>query len=337
MRQRIAWGVASLIGLIILFEILARLILPGHVAAMKKRTFGNDRVVFYSDAPFENKTGFFNFAPNKIVRELAYYPDGNGRMTVEYDCQFASDTLGFLSNAVAYEQSDIVLLGDSFAQGQGGCQWLPNLPANLKSRIYSTAVQGNGFEHWENILKFLTPLRVPKKILVLFLTDDFYRQTGVIEREQMECLAGKMPCTHHYMHLIGADMEARALNRLLDRRRTPWPFQDPRKFMLATVPATAGIVRALSRPQPSATASLRILDDMVKRFDVRLVWLGTREELHGGDPRRAGIESALAARKLTMSRCDLPPEGYLPRDGHPNTLGNGKIIECVVEATKNWN
>jgi hypothetical protein len=321
----------------VLFEVASRLILPEQIAALKKHNIGGDRVVFNSDAAYVDREGFFAYRPNSELREIGFYPDGAGGMTIEYDCRFTSDALGFVSNAVPYEKSDILLLGDSFAQGQGGCPWIPNLPAELRTRIYLTATQGHGFFHWQNIITFLDRIKPPRKLLILFITDDFYRPVTLMGRAQTDCLDGKIECgNQHYIHPIAEDMPQRALARHQGRQGIAWPTSDPKKLTRILFPATIELVRGFLVRRSQLTDSLRLLDEFTHRFDVRLVWLSTREEDHGREPRRHAVEEALVSRKLAIMQCQIPPEGYLPRDGHPNGLGNERIVQCVVEATRNW-
>ena len=95
------------------------------------------------------------------------------------------------------------------------------------------------------------------------------------------------------------------------------------------------VLRPLVQPSRLKT-SLTILDRFSQRFDMRMIWVSTREELQERDPRRAVVAAALSARKLAPTLCPLPTDGYLPRDGHPNAKGNAAILKCVTEAAREW-
>src|SRR5262245_39440581 len=150
-------------GLVVLFELAARILLPSHVEAFRRRGVGDDRVLFVSKSSYVDMDGYYKIAPNIQYVEVAYYPDGHGNATKEYQCTYQSDALGFLSNSVTYMNASVLLLGDSFAQGQGGCEWVSRLSSETRARLYSAAIQGHGFAHWEKIVADLSELQKPQK------------------------------------------------------------------------------------------------------------------------------------------------------------------------------
>ena len=84
------------VGLIVLFEVAAKLVLPDQVAAFRARAIGDDRILFVSPLSYVGQNGYYKFAPDIIYLEAAFYPDKDGELTKEYECTFRSDALGFL-------------------------------------------------------------------------------------------------------------------------------------------------------------------------------------------------------------------------------------------------
>src|SRR5262245_39705750 len=87
---------------VVAFEIAARIFLPNNVEALRRRAFGDSRVLFVTHASYADKDGYYNFRPSIEYTEVAYYPDHQGKATREYECSYRSDALGFLSNSIAY-------------------------------------------------------------------------------------------------------------------------------------------------------------------------------------------------------------------------------------------
>jgi hypothetical protein len=330
-------GVLSCIVLVIAFEAAARLVLPDLVASWRALAFGDHRVLFVSPGAFENKAGYFAFRPDSEIREVAYYPTADGRFTVESDCTFASDRLGFLSNTVAYEDSEILLLGDSFAQGSGGCAWLPALAPVVRPRLYSAAVLGTGVAHWRNILAYLERIKKPDKVLIVFITHDFYRGDWVFPRPQLACLAGSGPCRGQFWYPVSDGMAEVAAER--------YALRSPRlgksgmsKFLRYHL--TAGFTlfeklkRGLERESQTLQESVGIVTDLARRYPLKLIWVNEKSEVGGPGPR-----TRLVWRKLNgldVTRCPIPAEGFLERDGHPNAQGYGVLKDCVERVVRAW-
>jgi hypothetical protein len=331
-------GFTCAIAFLLLFEIAARALLPRQVGVFRRRAVGDDRVLFVSKSSYVDMVGYYKIAPEMPYTEVAYYPDMNGKASKEYECTYRSDRLGFLSNSVAYEDASILLLGDSFVQGQGGCEWLPRLREQTRAKIYSAAIQGHGFAHWEKIVSDLAGVRKPEKILVVFTTDDFFRAQSQVGQSQLACLDDITRCTNHYWYPIDNSMQELAQARLKRRHDGPDFFADPKTSLKAMFPASFGVLRMIAgyerAPVVNMANSRRIVAKFAKTFDTRLIWIRSRE--HTDEPREQVVASALRDDGLIASHCSLPSDGYLPRDGHPNSKGYDALRNCVEAAVAGW-
>jgi hypothetical protein len=320
----------------LLFEVLAQVFLPNQVEVLRRRAVGDDRILFLSKSSYVDFDGYYKFRPNSEYVEIAYYPDMHGKLTKEYECSYRSDDLGFLSNAIPYRDATVLLMGDSFAQGQGGCEWMSRLSPSARARVYSAAVQGHGFAHWERIVADLSRLKQPDKVLVVFTTDDFYRSASQIGRSQTDCLDSVVQCSGHYWYPIGDAMEQTARTRLL-RRRAPG-FQDMSAAIKLKFPAAYGVLRMITGREGATSGnfsrSTRIISDFAEKFDLRLVWIRSRYAADA--PREKAIEHFFSSKKLSLTNCLLPSDGYLTRDGHPNAKGYDVLRDCVDEVVGGW-
>jgi hypothetical protein len=325
------------VGFVVAFEASAQLLLPDLVADARARAFGDRRVAFISPEAFENKTGYYAFRPSSSVREVAYYPDAQGSFTLEYDCTFASDRMGFPSNAIAYEQSEVLLLGDSYAQGSGGCAWLPGLADDVRNRIYSAAMLGTGVKHWRNILADLERIRKPAKILVVFITHDFYRPDWVFPEQQLACLAQRGDCTGQFWYPVSDASAAISAERYA--LRTPQLGKSGmskllRYHLTASFTLFERFKRRTESDSQSLQDSLAIVAELAARYPLKLIWVNEKSEVETPEPRTQRLWDRLAA--LDVTRCTIPKEGFLERDGHPNARGYSVLKACVERVVRTW-
>jgi hypothetical protein len=316
------------------FETAARLLLPEQVAAQRANFFGDERYGFISRGALANKTGYVNFRPESTVRIVAYYPAAIGKLTQEYDCTYRSDRLGFVSNTVDYRAADILLLGDSNTQGDGGCEWIPRLDPGVRSRIYSTAVMGLGVLHWSHIVSDLTKFKNPKKILIVFVTDDFFRGDWVYNSAQLECVEGRRDCSESYWYPISGSLSEVAARRYAERT-TPKGLA---QFVKLHLIATYSVYKILKDPAPEQGSvfkrSLSIVSDLAHEYDMKLLWVNEKGDIDLSSARAQALARGLGG--LKVSRCEIPRGGFLPRDPHPNASGYDVLKTCVEQIVHSW-
>ncbi len=323
-------GLAVILLLLLSFEAAAYVMLPSIVAGSRAQSVGGERILFVSQGAFVNRSGYFNFKPNNVIREVAYYPDGDG-FSVEADCQFESDSLGFLSNAVSYEESEILLLGDSFAQGSGGCAWLPRLAPGARQKVYSAAVLGTGVKHWRNILTDLETLARPKKVLIIFITHDFFRTDWVFDNSQLACLSDRTECNGQFWYPLSDDMGRVAAQRYALRK------PGVRKLGLSKLwkyyfPASSALLSALT--STTMHDSLAIVADLAREYPLKLIWVNQKDEAGAPDARTVLLWERL--KPYDVVKCHIPSKGFLKRDGHPNSHGYDLLKGCVQRVVDDW-
>jgi hypothetical protein len=324
-------------GFVLLFELTARLVMPEHVANLRKSYFYDTRISFISPGAFQTKAGYSNFRPNSSIREVALYPDESGKVTLEYDCSYRSDALGFVSNEIAYENAEVLLLGDSIGQGVGGCSWLGRLSPEVRSRIYSAAVLGHGVLNWKKVVDELETIKKPSKLLIIFITHDFVRPNWWFDAAQLECLELKGSCAGKYWYPIDERMFETGAARYRERIPTNYaaPWRSKIKYHLI---ASYGLYSAFFGQARVASdtfgPSVETMLSLAKRYDVRLIWVNDRWEANR--PNRMSAQLLESLRDLNVLRCAIPPSGFLPRDGHPNAQGYDALVACVEKVLRDW-
>jgi hypothetical protein len=199
---------------ILCFELAARFFLPDMIAVWRGLPFGDGAIQFVSAGAVQNIDGFPTYRSNADVRLVVFYPDGNGNPVKEYDCSFRSDQNGFVSNEIEYSRAKVLLLGDSFSVGFGGCEWVSRLKTDFKKKVYVAAHGGFGPIVWKNVVSYLEEKKRPEKILIVFVTDDFFRPGWLYSRTQLNCINFKAECEAHWLFPITANMAEVARDRI---------------------------------------------------------------------------------------------------------------------------
>ena len=319
-------------------ELSARLILPEYVAQWRETYFGIDpRYGFISRGALQNKDGYFNFHPNTTIHIISYYPDSSGNPTPEYNCSYRSDDLGFISNIRNYQEANILILGDSFTQGDGGCEWIPRLDPDVRSQVYSTGVMGLGVLHWNNIISDLAQLKQPKRILLIFITDDFFRTDWVYSRRQIECVDDHGNCQGAYWYPIAGDLGAIATKRVTERYQIPGIMNSLKYHLIATY----SLYRILTSKSPDEDRvfirSMDVVSKLAKKYDIKLLWVNERADSKRTSPRAQAIARRLRdLKEVSTVQCNIPTNNFLPRDPHPNAAGYDVLKDCVERLVRSW-
>jgi hypothetical protein len=339
-KKLVVWALvccASGLAFLLLFELAARVVMPEHVANLRKSYFFDTRISFISPGAFQNKAGYSAFRPNSAIREVAMYPDRSGKLTLEYDCSYRSDALGFVSNEIAYENAEVLLLGDSLAQGVGGCSWMERLSPPVRSRIYSAAVLGHGVLNWNEVVAELETIKKPGKILIIFITHDFVRPQWMFDTAQIECLQSKGSCAGKYWYPIDERMLETATARYREKIPTSSsaPLRSRIKYhFIASYEVYSRLFGQGRVASDTFGPSVDAIHSLAKRYDVRLIWVNDRWEADRPTSASARLLDRLSA--LNVQRCRIPPDGFLPRDGHPNAQGYDALVACVEKAVRDW-
>ena len=325
---------ASSLGL----ELGARLILPHHVSVWQTPIWARG-AHFMAVGTLENKPGYPGFRAHSEVRHLAYFPTQNGTYTPEFDCRFRSDEHGFLSNLVRYQESETLVLGDSFTVGVGGCDWISDLSHSTRASTYFAAFPGYGAMHWIKVLNHLEAQHKPQRVLIVFITDDFFRGDWVYPQEQIDCVSLLAACggTLFYFPAVG-DMATIAFERAAAHRQfqTAWiRFKEGTKqHLVATYTLWRMLTQRAHRPANTIEDSIAAVREIASRYPTKLLWVNERGEARRGDGRTAMVARAL--RGLDVENCGIPDNEFLPRDNHPNAKGYGRLRACVDRIAGEW-
>ena len=136
-----------LIGLV-LFEMIASLVFGKDLSNDHERS---RRYLLYGAVDgtpvFRNQGKIFTYSPNSTIRTSAYYENGPG-LDKEYDYQFKTNNFGFVQKRdIEKERPSVLVLGDSFTEGQGATPWFYSLEEGSSKdvQLINGGLFGTGF------------------------------------------------------------------------------------------------------------------------------------------------------------------------------------------------
>jgi hypothetical protein len=334
---------------IVLVELFCHFFVPsvGHSIYEWER-----RVMFFDGAGsiFQNHGAVFTYTPHNDIRSIGiYFSDQN--FDVEYDYRFRTNNLGLVQDAdVEPGRSSLLVLGDSFTEGQGAAPWFRQLvtqTGQLPYQLINGGLLGTGFAQWNLLDRYLATNKInTKKLLVLFISDDYRRAVGNIRQEVASCLDTLSACSDRDIYMMYRLPPAQDLPLWVDRIRTQrsairGAAGRAKELARTLLPATHQIYRFLkakfSRNAIEDPASRVAIAELVQRYgaeNVTFVHLPQKDETSGpneiGRAARSAIEAVGGKLYDGFELCGLTQADYHVHDGHPNAQGYGKIARCVA-------
>jgi hypothetical protein len=323
---------------LITFEVAARQLFP-HQAATWRWPLWSDQphvreIYFLTQGGLHNAANYGTYKPNSKIRLLAYFPDASGALTLEYDCAFPIDERGFISNGTDYKDSEILVFGDSFTMGAGGCYWLSRLDPDVKMKLYTAVHPGTGVSTWRAILADLEKTKKPTKILFIMISDDLARSNRKYTEATLDCLNLLRNCDDQIIIPITSKIQEVIAARSQHYR--PVDLKTTLKYYL---PASFELLRRIRHREWApddgiVTESVATIKEIASKYDLRLLWVTEKTESSGPSPFTETVTSRLPG--IHISKCQIPATGFMPRDYHPNSKGYDILKGCVEKLVRSW-
>jgi hypothetical protein len=306
------------------------------------------------DTVFRNIGAFFVYQPHRLVHSTAYYYAGS-RWVKEYDYSFHTNNFGLVQLADVDPSRDALLvLGDSFTEGQGAAPWFEDIRAGSEYQLVNGGLFGTGFAQWALLHDYLVKHNTRiKKLLVIFISDDFDRFVSNVPADVLSCIANWKTCDGSE-GLYGEPPRAEERPAFLDklkslREQRLRANDDLSKRMLPATSLAIEYLLAVIKERgpanrgytPSNLENYKVIGRFLTSYgrDVVFVHLPQKDEL------KFGISASGAAARQAISaqgglvfdgfeRCGLTQADYHPHDGHPNRAGYAKIAQCVSDALR---
>jgi lysophospholipase L1-like esterase len=336
---------SALLG-IILFELFCWMFVPSIGANLPGR---DRRVVFFDGrgAIFENHGDIFTYLPHNEIRNVTgFFSDDD--FAVEYDYRYRTNESGLVQDTdIAPARDSLLLLGDSFTEGQGAEPWFPMVSPTIEKLGYQAingGILGTGFQQWLKLDRYLVARNIQiRKLAVLFISDDYHRAVWNIPPPVFECLSAPRLCRvedSYFYRLPPSDEMSSWIGRV---RKARGPMRPRLKMNAAALlPATHSVylflknLNVFARAERGSHAAIAELIRIYGPKNVAFIHLPQKDELdHGpndlGLRARRAIDDAGGKLFDGFKLCQLTRADYYMNDEHPNKQGYTKIAACAAK------
>ncbi len=339
---------SALIG-ILLVELFCWLFVPSIGWNLPGR---DRRVVFFDgDAPiFENHEDTFTYLPHNNIRNVTAFFSKDD-FVVEYDYRFRTNNYGLAQDAdLAPGRKSLLLLGDSFTEGQGAEPWFRLVSPAIEELGYQPingGVLGTGFHQWLNLDRYLAAKDIQvRKVLVLFISDDYHRPVWRISPPIFECLSDSPSCRAENSYFYHLPPPEEMSSWIANVRAARGPMTPRLKLSAsALLPATYSVYRyyaelnTFAKAQQESSAAISELVRLYGPENIAFIHLPQKNEV-GRGPDSLGIKARRAIEDAGgrlydgFKLCQLTEGDYYAYDDHPNKNGYAKIAACVGDVIK---
>jgi len=313
--------------------------------------FWEERQLFLSKGAVRpiGEAGLWTYTPSSTILSAATYRLSLLEGWIEYACTLKTNQFGLPDTNVDLStgQVDVLILGDSFLEGQGGCPWLtreelrPGDPTILNGGLQGASLQSMALlEAWLD-----AQIRI-RNIALVIISNDFKRRLiPDIWRNRTDCLAnGNCQTRLDLVWGVDRDVSRRGLldvsrhvleattPNLAEQLHTTLRFHSQSYNLMLRYLALTG-PHAQPAADPELEANVAAFEWLRSKYpSMTAVLVPQRDEV--GLLGRENLDTArarhmLAESKVTHIVCPLGIHDYMPIDGHPNKQGYDKIRTCL--------
>ena len=146
----------------IIFSLLIVEIICSQIIFKKGNyNFKNAYMLFSEGKVFKNIDNFFTYEPNKKITASNYYFNGEEFVEV-YKYNLTTNNLGLVQKKDIFKNiPSILILGDSFTEGQGAEAWIDNFDGKYKDyQIINGGLLATGFKQFELLDTYLSLIHI---------------------------------------------------------------------------------------------------------------------------------------------------------------------------------
>ena len=301
-------------------------------------------------------TPFWKYSSNSEIRTVATYADIFGAH-IEYDCKFRSNEFGLTDTGSVEHPTRLLVLGDSFTDGQGGCPWLTastvkSDPVLSHLNLLNGGRQGAGVTTFEAILNYLESKLIIEHVIIIAISNDFKRSDPVTWDTNNDCFKHLKCSGEDFVHFIpNGSSDAFLIEQALKRRKqkktsigrelqrysfTYRVFQEYKNIVgqIKKLPKNKKGNASETHYQSNFNSIIR----MHERYpNLEVILIPQRDEV--GLLGRKNSDSQVVERFLSVNSvkhrwCNISADDYMPIDGHPNKQGYLKLFECLKASAR---
>ena len=309
---------------------------------------GDRRVVFFDGRGtiFENHDGIFNYQSHEGIRQvIEFFTDDD--FSVEFDYRYRTNNYGLVQDFDIVPGRDLLLLlGDSFTEGQGAEPWFRQVSPVIEKLGYQPingGVLGTGFQQWLRLDRYLVRKNIQiRKVVVLFISDDYHRPVWNIPPQTFACLSSLSSCRadESFFYRLPPAEEMSSWIAKVRAAREPLRMHLKMKAS-ALFPASYAIYSHFRQQILFANAergSRAAITELIRIYgpeNIVFIHLPQKDEIDSGPNNlglraRRAIEDARGKMFDGFKLCQMTAADYYPRDEHPNKSGYEKIAACAA-------
>ncbi len=302
--------------------------------------YSSYRFTYLSTDPFVAlDNGSWTYSPNTTVTETVVYKKPFGDYFSESSCVYPIDDSGFSDNPSGRRDYDVLLLGNSFAAGEVGCSWMPELRQRVPQlAVYNAGLPGTGIENWAMSRRYLLGRGFRfAHVVLIFIADDFFRPLAGKAGLEAGCLHDITRCTprdYAYPLTPGIDLAAVSASRLRTKPLDEIEYWWERNFWVSHFLIESTVRRVGSRPIAVSAATIAALAAIqAAAGTIHLVKVNTKTEaaLRADTQYSDVVDRLLGSRGLTYERCPIPYGEFFSYDAHPTPQGYARLAACVSQ------
>jgi hypothetical protein len=302
---------------------------------------------------FKNVNNIFVYQPNQKIESTTFYYV-NEEWVKEYDYIIPTNNLGLVQTTPTLSNKDsLLLLGDSFTEGQGAYPWFEGFreKLNIDLQLVNGGILGTGFQSWKLLHDNLIAKDIKvKKLVIVFISDDYSRGVFNMPTKVLSCIHNAHLCIgNEYFYGKPEDNKlAEFLENLRAYRERSQGVLDSstvKGFLKALLPGVATVYQFLNgffQSDVNIKLNSAAIEALVAQYgsDVLFVHIPQKDEIELGRITRRGKEVVDKIKSVNgvffngHSECRFETTDYFINDGHPNAQGYEKISQCVRDAIK---
>lgn len=323
--------------------------------------FINRTMLFEAGNNFENYEGYFKYFPNSKIRSLTIYSKSNPKsikdLVVEYDYLIETNNMGLvMKNDLFFNESVVLVIGDSFTEGQGATPWFYSLEDSFNSskvKIVNLGILGTGPKQWENLALSITKkLRLDVKGSVInIVPGDMVRGVWTLKERELNCLY-KILCDYNY-GFQGYKFKSKESYKdikisFLNKFKNEIEFKSnslltnlydfAKKSYIITHIYKNLRYRISDDKKINKDALLTLSKAVNGNLFANIVSLKTINSKNYKDHEQTKeLIDFLEKQNIKYSWCDIPINGFHKYDAHPNSSGYKILKSCNEYALEKLN
>ena len=157
--------------------------------------YRNTFLLFEQGNVFQNIDNFFVYDQNSNITASTYYLKKNSFIEVN-SYKIKTNNFGLVqAKDLIPKKESILILGDSFVQGQGYGNWTDLINLDVDNyQIINGGILGTGPQQFLRLEEYLSKKLLIKKVILLYIGDDFRRDLYNHDKDRLNCLKNYKKC-----------------------------------------------------------------------------------------------------------------------------------------------